>query len=179
MQIKKKELKGEFVKELTVKHQEISDLKVLVKKYFFRGKIKFYLNQKWHNYDYYCPRIVSLIKDFIRGKNTLLESILDIVFNFGFIMARKRNFNPNYNTVFIVNHRDKGANQERLEAVSKFLTNNDFTTKIIDSQWLFDQKINHFSGIFISPFYFISYRFIRLFIYKFHFFSLSSFLTFS
>ncbi len=176
LQIKKNQLKGKFIKDLTVKHQEISDLKILLKKYYFRGKIKFYLNQKWHNYDHFSPGIISPIRDLLKRKKTSLESILDAVFNLGFIIAQKQNIDPNYNSIFIVNHQDKSANQERSTAISRFLKNNNFTTKIIDSQQLFDQKINHLSGIFISPLCFISYRLTRLLIYKLHFLSLSSLL---
>ena len=176
LQIQKNQLNGKFIKELIVKHQEISNFKILIKKYFFRGKIKFYFNQKWHNYDHFLPGIFPQIKDFVRRKKTLLETILDIVFNLGFIIAKKQNFTSNHNTVFIVNHLDRSANQERLEAISKFLINNNFSIKTIDSQKLFDQKINHFSGFYISPLYFIYYRLTRFLIYKFHFMFLSSLL---
>lgn len=176
LQIQKKQLKGKFVKDLTAKHQEISSLKILVKKYYFRGKIKYFLNQKWHNFDHFYPSIFLPIKDLIKRKNNLFETIINTAFNLGFIIAKKQNFNPNSNTIFIINHFDRAANQERLEAVSKFLNDNNFTTKIIDSQELFDQKINHFSGFFVSPFYFIYYRLIRLLIYKLQLSSLSSLL---
>lgn len=176
LQIKQKQLKGKFIKNLVVEHQEISDLKKLTKKYYFRGKIKFYFNQKWGNYDHFSSRIFSPTKDFIKRKKSLFETILNTVFNIGFIIAKKQNFNPNSNTIFIINHLDRAANQERLEAVSKFLNDNNFTTKTIDSQKLFDQKINHFSGFFVSPVYFIYYRLIRLLIHKLHFSPLSSLL---
>lgn len=176
LQIKQKQLKGKFIKNLTIKHLEVSDLKTLIKKYYFRGKIKFYLNQKWHNYDHYSLNTFYQLKDLIKRKRILFEIILNFVFDLGFTIAKKQNFIPNYNTIFIINHLDKAANQERLESVSEFLINHNFTIKTIDSQKLFDQKINHFSGIYISPFCFIYYRLIRLLVYKLHFLFLSSLL---
>lgn len=169
LQVKKHQLCGEYIPEMLVEHLEISDFKKVIKKFFLRGKIKYILNKKWGNFDNFSPNLFNEFKTILKQPFCFYQNILNQSFNLGFLMAKYQKYKSNNNTIFIFNCMDKAANQERLSAISKFLKSNGFQIKIIDSQILFEEKINSYSGFEIDPLLFIIYRLNRFLVYKFHF----------
>lgn len=159
LQIKKNFLKGKFVPEMSVFHEEINSFKKIIKKNYFRGKIKYYLNQKWNNFDHFSPNILKTHKNFY-------QNVLNQSFNFGFLIAKCKNFKPPKNTIFIINNLDHGANEERTVAVSNFLKQKSFSVNIIDSKKLVIQNINNLVNFFRYPLIYFKYRLFRILISK-------------
>jgi len=176
LQIKKHQLYGEYIPEMLVEHLEISDFKKLIKKFYFRGKIKYILNKKWGNFDNFSPNLFNEFKTILKQPFCFYKNILNQSFNLGFLMAKYQKYETNTNTIFIINCMDKAANQERLLAVYFFLKLNGFEIKKVDSQILFKEKINSYSGFKIDPLLFTIYRLNRFLIYKFKFSFLKSYL---
>lgn len=169
-------LKGIFIPEMKVVHHEVGNLKKIIKKNYFRGKIKYILNQKWKNFDNFSPSLLNEIKNIFKKPSCFYESFFNIFFDLGFFVARNQNFKSKSNTIFMVNYLDGTANQERLLEVSNFIKKNGFETEIIDSQILFEKNINNLSGLFICPILFIKYRLSRFLFFKFRFSQLKPYL---
>jgi glycerophosphoryl diester phosphodiesterase len=167
LQLKKKRLKGKFIPKMSVQHKEISNLIDIVKKNFFRGKIKYVFNKKWHNYDSFCPNLVEEVKHAIKINQPIYQIIFNQSFNIGYLTAKKQRYEPNNNTIFIVNYLNKSANQERAMKLAQFLKLNGYKVKIIDSQKLFNKNKNNI--LIYGKFFFTSivYQFIEYLIYKF------------
>jgi len=168
LQIKKHHLKGKFIKDLTVKHQEISNLKVLIKKYYFRGKIKYVLNKKWNNFDNFKPNFISNLKNILKKPKDILSVIFNQCFNFGFLVAKLRSYTPNYNTITIVNNIDKSANGERCSKITNFLKTNGYQVELVNSQKIFEKEIKNKFNCLYQPIIYPLYRLLRHLYYQSH-----------
>jgi GT2 family glycosyltransferase len=172
LQIKKQKLKIIFIPNMSVFHPEVSNVMRAIKKFYYRGQIKYDLHQKWGDYDHYIPKnnFLETLRLFKNNYLNIVKSILQIAFNSGYLSQ----FNKN--TIFLINTFDKAANQERLLAVSAFLSKHRYQVEIIDSQKLFDKHINNFWYFLVSPFSYFLYRFTRILVYKFKISKLSPWL---
>lgn len=167
LQIKKHHLKGKFIKNLKVKHQQISNFKTLIKKYYFRGKIKYFLNKKWHNFDDFNPNIISNIKNILKKPKDTLNIIFNQSFNFGFLIAKLKRYTPKYNTITIVNNIDRSANGERCLEIANFLKTNGYQIELINSQIIFEKEIKNIFNCLYQPITYPFYRLLRHLYYRF------------
>ncbi len=133
LQLNQHHLSGMFIPKLIVSHHEYIKLFPLIRKYFYRGQIKFAINQKWGNFDNYQPTLdfFTIIK---KLATNFFKALLEISFDSGFKYAQKYQILPNDNHLSIINRHDRGANQERLEAITNFLHKNNFQVTNIDSE---------------------------------------------
>jgi GT2 family glycosyltransferase len=167
LQLKKKHLKGKFISKMSVQHKEISNFIDVIKKNYFRGKIKYVFNKKWHNFDSFCPNLIEELKHAIKIRQPIYQIIFNQAFNIGYLTAKKQRYVPNNNTIFIINYLNKSANQERATKLAQFLKLNGFKVKIVDSQDLFNKNKNN--KLIYGRFHFtsVAYQFIEYLIYKF------------
>lgn len=167
LQLKKNHLKGKFIKDLIVKHQEISNFKKIIKKNYFRGKIKYVLDKKWHNFDDFKPKIINNLKDIFKRPKNILNIIPNLSFEIGFLVAKLKKCTPKYNTITIVNNIDMSANGERCLEITNFLKKNNYQVEIINSQKIFEKEIWNKTNYLYQPISYFIYRFLKHLYYKF------------
>jgi len=162
LQLKKCRLKGILEPGMLVEHEELMGFTKIIKKFYFRGKIKYILNKKWKDFDGFNPRFFDEIGRIIEEPQKIYEHLFNQFFNTGFLMAKFQKFNFNKNKIIILNYLDKGANEERAVCLMNFLKKNDFEAEIIDSQILFNKNFKKITNLFSNPWAYLIYRFFKL-----------------
>jgi hypothetical protein len=119
LQLKSAGLLGSYCPKMSLKHPEITNLFKIIIKNFNRGIYKSKINTKWGNFDNYTPSISRF--------TNIIDFLTTIFFNLGYVT------HPPH-LITIVNHLDRGANEQRLKSFQEFFKQQHYSPSIINTQ---------------------------------------------